>query len=71
MDTRNAERARQVLTLKGANFPNLLDDGKLGEKIYAVPQTYLVDRNGQIVQAVTGSRTLQQFSQLAEQFIKS
>lgn len=70
LDTHNAERARQVIDANEVNFINLLDDGRFGENTYAVPQTFLVDGNGQIVESITGSRTLQEFSQIVEQYIK-
>lgn len=69
VDPRNTERARQVIAAEEVNYTNLLDDGKFSEKINAVPQTFIVDGNGQIVQSITGSRTLQQFSQIVDQYI--
>ncbi|MDF9409436.1 TlpA family protein disulfide reductase [Pelotomaculum isophthalicicum JI] len=69
VDSRNTERARQVIAAKEVNYTNLLDDGRFSEKINAVPQTFIVDGNGLIVQSITGSRTLQQFSQIIDQCI--
>lgn len=69
LDRQKAETARSMAIKLGTTYPHLLDDGQFIPHIYAVPQTFLVDREGKILNAATGARTLEQFVQMIEPHI--
>ncbi|OPX86197.1 MAG: Thiol-disulfide oxidoreductase ResA [Pelotomaculum sp. PtaB.Bin104] len=70
LDANKAQQAKTMAARLGTGYPHLLDDGRYGQYIYAVPQTYLIDSEGKIVQAVTGASNLQYFSGLVEPYLK-
>jgi len=70
VNSRNVDNAKYIATKLGTGYPHLLDDGRFGSKIYAVPQTYLVNSSGKILQSVTGARPEQEFSQMIEPYLK-
>jgi len=70
LDSNKASAARDLSARLGTGYPHLLDDGRFGAKIYAVPQTLLVDSNGKVLVSVTGARNLQYFSQMVEPYLE-
>ena len=70
LDSNKVSAARDLSARLGTGYPHLLDDGRFGAKIYAVPQTLLVDSSGKILVSVTGARNLQYFSQMVEPYVK-
>lgn len=48
-------------------FPVLLDEtGKVGEEYmaFSIPQTYIVDENGQVIEKITGAMTKEQLEEI-------
>lgn len=70
IDPQKADTARSIAAQTGTNFPHLLDDGRYGSKIYAVPHTLLVDSQGKVLTSVTGRQSLIKFSRLVEPYLK-
>ncbi|MDD4168689.1 MAG: TlpA disulfide reductase family protein [Desulfotomaculaceae bacterium] len=70
LDSKKADTARSMVTRLGTGYPHLLDDGWFGPYIYAVPQTFLVDNEGKILQAMTGAKSLQQFSDTVDPYLR-
>lgn len=70
LDFNKAGQARELASRLGTNYPHLLDDGRFGKDIYAVPQTLLIDSGGKVLASVTGARSLQEFRQMVEPYIK-
>jgi hypothetical protein len=54
LDSRNKDRAVNILQKSGADFINLLDDGTFTGKIFAVPQKYFVNSEGIVVYSILG-----------------
>ncbi|SHK85373.1 AhpC/TSA family protein [Desulforamulus aeronauticus DSM 10349] len=55
--------------VKDTTFPHLKDDGRFADHVFGVPQTLIVDKNGQILDIVVGMRSLQEFSALADKYL--
>jgi thiol-disulfide isomerase/thioredoxin len=70
LDSNKVSAARDLSARIGTGYPHLLDDGRFGAKIYAVPQTLLVDSSGKVLVSVTGARNLQYFSQMVEPYLE-
>lgn len=66
LDSQKAETARSMAAKLGTTYPHLLDDGRFAPYFYAVPQTFLVDREGKTLGIATGARTLEQFTQMLQ-----
>lgn len=69
LDSQKAAAARNIAAELGTTYPHLLDDGRYGASIRAVPQTLLVDSEGKILQSVTGARALPVFIQMVEPYL--
>ena len=70
LDSNKASTAIDLAARIGTGYPHLLDDGRFAAKIFAVPQTLLVDSDGKILVSVTGARSLQEFSRMVEPYLK-
>lgn len=66
IDSRNKEEAARLAAQTGTGYPHLLDNGRFGELIFAVPHTVIVDSKGKVLSAVTGTRTVSQFSAMVD-----
>ncbi len=69
LDSQKFAAARDLAARPGTTYPHLLDDGRYGPSIRAVPQTLLVDSEGKILKSVTGVRTLPVFVQMVEPYL--
>lgn len=69
LDSWQADTAGSMAAKLGTTYPHLLDDGRFARYFYAVPQTFLVDREGKTLSAATGARTLEQFAQMIQPHI--
>ncbi len=69
LDSQKAAQARSIAAKLGTTYPHVLDDGRYGPSIRAVPQTLLVDSEGKVLYSVTGARTLPVFVQMIEPYL--
>jgi peroxiredoxin len=69
LDSQKVAAARDLAARLGTTYPHLLDDGRYGPGIRAVPQTLLVDSEGKVLVSVTGARTLPVFVQMIEPYL--
>lgn len=70
VDSQNVDKAKYIANALGTGYPHLLDDGRFSPKIYTVPQTFLVDSGGKVLQTFTGARREQEFSKMIEPYLK-
>ncbi len=69
LDSQRVAAARDLTARLGTSYPHLLDNGRYGPSIRAVPQTLLVDSEGKILKSVTGARALPVFVQMIEPYL--
>ncbi len=69
LDSQKAAQARSIAAKLGTTYPHVLDDGRYGPGIRAVPMTLLVDSEGKVLVSVTGARTLPVFVQMIEPYL--
>jgi peroxiredoxin len=69
LDSQKVAQARTIAAKLGTTYPHLLDDGRYGPSIRAVPMTLLVDSEGKVLVSVTGARTLPVFVQMVEPYL--
>lgn len=70
LDSNKAKEAKLMAGKLGTGYPHLLDDGRYNPYIYAVPQTLLVDSEGKVLVSVVGARSIQQFINMVEPYLK-
>ncbi len=67
------EKVRSFLEARGVPYLNLLGDVRLADaygNIMAIPTTFIIDRNGRIVERIVGARTKEQFLQSLRKVLK-
>ena len=67
---RDADAVRQSMALRGHSFPVALDDGSLRARLTSrrvIPMTCLLDRQGQLLQAIPGEMAADDVLDLARQ----
>ncbi|AQS58681.1 hypothetical protein B0537_06050 [Desulforamulus ferrireducens] len=69
LDPNREKGALQVIEETGTTFPHLKDDRRFAEHIFGVPQTLIVDKQGQILDIIVGARSLEEFSALADKHL--
>ena len=67
VDRTNTSTLGQFAANYGINYPVLLDDGHVSKAygpIHSIPVTFIINREGNIVEKIMGSRNKQQFEKL-------
>jgi len=68
-----AQKVRSFLERRGVSYPNVLGNFELAKAygdIAAIPTTFIIDANGNIVERIVGARTKEQFLQSIRRVLK-
>jgi len=68
-----AQKVRSFLEQRGVSYPNVLGNFELARAysdIAAIPTTFIIDANGNIVDRIVGARTKEQFLQSVRRVLK-
>ncbi|MBN1872092.1 MAG: TlpA family protein disulfide reductase [Candidatus Omnitrophica bacterium] len=69
LDTESLDRIKSFAASMRINYPVLIDDGVVSAAygpISSIPTTFIIDKQGNIVQKIIGSRSKSQFLELVE-----
>ncbi len=73
LDKGDVESLRNFATSYGINYPILIDDGQVSKAygpIRSIPTTFIIDRNGKIVEKIIGSRRKSYFEKVIKPLLQ-